>query len=148
MTTNHVPRNKFVDPRTGDEYEWHNNHDEEEESGRSRNISATANTGNVGLVRQAGDMDPFTLKWSGKILRRAQHDALWSWFKLCEHQTIYLGDFDGQEYEVQIVDLRTKRHRGEVVSQSGLNHHYWTYTIEFHVFAFLDGDMRDLSMPV
>lgn len=137
-----MPRDRFVNPANGQEYIWHQAHSEEEEFGKTRNIQARGTTGK-GRVLHEGSDEPMRLRWSGTYQYRAQHTALWTWFRLCDTQTIHLYDYDGQGYEVTITDFKPKRRRklSFTGKDAGVPHHFWEYTIEFLVVRFLNGDM-------
>jgi hypothetical protein len=138
-------RNRFTDPAAVvAAYDWPINHNEEEESGKARNITRTAPTGNVGLVKQQGDDGPFILKLKGHIKTRAQYAAFWQWYQLCRTQTIYFRDFDNQQYEVQITSFLPTRLRRHSYPGPGLDpyDHYWTYTMELEVYRFISGVMQ------
>lgn len=143
-----MARNRFTNPANGAIYDWHTNHDEEGDSGKTRNISHTAPTGHGGLIHQQGDDGPFTLHLQGKIVRREQYQAFWAWYALCRTQTIYFTDFDGQGYEVQITSFTPKRVRN--LTRAGHNPatHYWTYSLEMEVYAFRAGDMAGAGVTV
>lgn len=137
-------QNRFENPANGEIYQWPVNHDEEEEMGRARTISRSATTGNVGMVRQQGEDGPLILKWRGKILHRSQFQAMWRWFEISRTQTIWVADFDGNRYEVQITAFTPKRVRK--LSNHGRDKvntpwHYWEYGIEMEVIKVLWGDL-------
>lgn len=134
--------NRFIDPAgVLADYLWAINHLEEEETGKERPIDNTSNTANVGLVKQQGGTTPYTLRFSGTILQHAQLQAFWQWFELCETQTIYFRDFDGQEYEAQITSFKPKRVRvGRNPREPSLLAK-WEYTMEMQIYAFRAGDM-------
>jgi hypothetical protein len=131
----------FTNPATGASYSWAINHAEESEGGRSRQIDYEGNTGNVGLVRQQGELEPLGFSFSGTILTRAQLTEMLAWFLLCESQSIHFTDFAGDSYEVLITSFRPKRVRAVANARGGSDapHHYWTYTIELSVLAVLGG---------
>lgn len=135
--------NRFTNPANNAIYDWPLNHSSEETSGKARNITTTAPTGGVGLVRQQGDDGPYQLKWVGRILRRSQLAAMWEWYQLCRTQTIHLTDFDGQKYEGQITDFQPRRIRAERPGSADPQTHVWEYTFTFDVYRFIDGDMFD-----
>lgn len=138
-----MARDRFFNPLTGITYSWQRNHEEEDESGKQRAITHTANTGNVGLVRQQGEESPWIITWRGKIFHRSQFIQFWDWFRLCKIQTIHLIDFDDQGWEVQIIDLRMKRTRKLTAASpdATMRTHYYEYTIVFEVYDFLSGDL-------
>lgn len=143
-----MPRNRFTNPANGDHYDWSVNHSDEEPTGKARNISRTANTGNVGAVRQQGDDGATVLTFSGKINTRAQLQQFWAWYVLSKTQTIYLTDYDGQEYEVLITAFQPKRVRKlmSVSRDPGMPYHYYTYTITMEVLRFIAGDMASAGV--
>lgn len=134
-------RDRFRDLSTGETYEWHVNHDSEEQSGRARAINVTPNTAATEGLKSQGDQSPLVLSWSGTILHRAQHTAMWHFFELCQWYTIELRDFDGQTYEVVISAFKPQRIRGENKNDPSTPHHYWKYTIEFTIINLLSGDL-------
>lgn len=142
-----MARNKFTDPLTLASWDWPINHDEEQEVAKTRNISRSATTNNVGVVRQQGDDGPLTMKFSGTILHRSQLREFWRWYALCRTQTIYFTDFDGQEYEVQITGFAPTRHRTLLNPRDdSAPLHYWTYSIDLDVYKLRVGDMRDMGV--
>jgi hypothetical protein len=142
-------RNRFIDPAgVKDDYDWLVNHTEEEDAGKTRTITRTAPTSNVGLVKQQGEEGPSILRFSGTILDRSQFRAFWEWYMLCNTQTIHFRDFDEQVYEVQITSFVPKRVRKLLSPQrdASLPNHYWTYTMEMEVYSYVDGDLKDLGV--
>jgi hypothetical protein len=143
-----MAQNKFINPANNYTYAWLVNHSEEEETGKARNITRTAPTSGVGLVRQQGDDGPYLLKLSGTILDRSQLVAFWQWYAFCRIQTIDFEDFDGQRYEVQITDFAPKRIRKLFSPQRDPStpNHYWTYTMTLEVYTFKAGDMASVGV--
>lgn len=138
-----MARNRFVNPVDGFTYAWPVNHSEEEETGKTRNITRTAPTSGYGLVRQQGEDGPYLIKLSGTILDRSQLVAFWQWYAICRFQTIHFIDFDDQRFEVQITDFAPKRVRKLTAPSRDPSAptHYWSYTITMEVYAFIVGDM-------
>lgn len=138
----------FTDPLTGDTYTWQRRHENEDAAGKSRNISGTANTGHTGRVRQQGDDGPYILPLHGKIQHRDQLRQFWRWYRLCETQTIYFTDFDGQQYEVQIASFTPQRVRtlSNAAADAGMPHHYVQYDMTLEVYGFRAGDMHDMGV--
>lgn len=135
-----MARNTFIDPTTGEVYAWPINHSDEEEGGRDRAITTGANTGNVGLVKQQGELTPIVLRYTGTILQRAQYDAMLSWYARCESHTIYFTDFAGDSYEVIISAFHPRRQRTlRNPRDPSAPFWYWTYTIEMTVMAVRAG---------
>lgn len=135
--------NKFEDPKGGKTtYEWLINHNEEEASGKRRNITRSANTDGTGLVRQQGDDSPLVFKWSGTMLHNSQVKEMAEWMELSRTQTIYLEDFANDKYEVIITAFEPKRirtMRNPRASGDPERLYYWTYTIELEVIRVRDG---------
>lgn len=137
-----MARNRFVNPANGAVYNWQINHTEEDQQGKTRNITRTATTAGIGVIRQQGDDGQLILKLSGTILHRAQYQAFWQWYQLCNTQTIYFYDFDDQGYEVQITSFQYARKRTlRNPRDPSAAHHYWTYTMELEVYKVLGGDL-------
>lgn len=143
-----MARNKFTNPATAEEYSWVINHSDEEAFGKARNITESAPTGNVGLVKQQGDDGPLIKTLSGTILDRSQYQAMWQWFNLCASQTIYFTDFDGQKFEVQITSFLPQLHRKLTAASRdpSMPSSYWTYTISLEVYACLEGDLAEAGV--
>jgi hypothetical protein len=142
-----MARNRFTNPADGSFYDWQINHADEDAVSKSRNITRSGTTDNVGVVRQQGDAGPLTLKYSGTILHRAQLVEFWRWFEISRDQTIYFTDFDGQEFEVQITEFSPQRHRTlRNPRDPSAPLHYWTYSITLDVFAIRTGDMLDAGV--
>lgn len=133
-------RNYFIDPNTETAYAWHVNHKPEGDKGTSkkRNIELTANTGNVGLVRQQSDAEPTVLKREGYIITRAQEEEMWKFYELCESQTIYFVEFNGDAYEVQITSFEVQRKGTGGPTRSG-ERFYAEYELEMEVYGILTG---------
>jgi hypothetical protein len=136
-----MARDRFVNPANGAEYVWHTSHSDEAERPVSRNIAARLTTGHNRVLHESPG-EPTRMRWQGKIFHRAQLQAFWSWYRLCDTQTIYLYDFDGQGYEVQIESFAPTRVRK--LSYTGkdpsMPHHYYSYEITFLVYRFIAGD--------
>lgn len=141
-----VPRDQFVDPQTGETYNFHVNHSDEDDSGRTRDIQHSANTGLTGLVRQQGNQTPLLMRWRGSILHTAQHEALWRWFQKCEDRTIILNDFAGDSYEIIITSFQPLRKRGENNNDANAPLWYWSYTLEMEVVRVIDGALADAGV--
>lgn len=133
-------RNAFINPATATVYEWPVNHLPEGDEGteKKRAIQETANTGNVGLVKQQSGDQGVTIKRSGTILTLPHEQAFWEWWELSSSQTIYFVEFDGTAYEVQIVGYNPKKIGSGGPSKNGQKY-FIKYTIEMVVFAFLTG---------
>lgn len=138
-----MARDRFQNPVNGQIYNFPVNHDEEEPTTKSRTITRTANTGNIGAVRQQGDDGALLLKYHGRTPYRAQAQGLWAWYNLSKNQTIYFYDYDNQGYEVQITELSVTRRRK--LSYFGKDpsapHHTYEWSITMEVYAVLAGDM-------
>lgn len=143
-------QNRFRNPATGTVYNWHTNHDPqgEEMAGKSRAVTRVSNTSSSGVVLQQGEDGSYVIKLSGRIDMRAQFVQFWTWFKLSKTQTIYFRDFDGQEFEVMVTALQTKRvgKLGPSGRDPSVPHHTWQYSIEMTVIDFLSGDLADVGL--
>lgn len=133
-------RDAFINPADLTVYPWPVNHspDGDEGNDKKRTIQETANTGNVGLVRQQSGDQGVTLKRSGSILTFAHEEAFWHWFQLCAGQTIYYVEFSGDAYEVQIVGYDPRKVGSGGPSKNGKGY-FVKYTMEMIVFKFLTG---------
>jgi hypothetical protein len=138
-----MPRNKFINPANGHTYEWHRNHESEDAAGKTRAITGTANTGNVGRVRQQGMADPYERRLKGRIVHRAQFIEFWTWFQLCDTQTIVFEDHEGFQYEGQITAFTPRIVRKEYspTPDPGMPRHFYEYDMSFQVYRFISGDM-------
>lgn len=134
-------RNMFIDPRTGDEYLWQINHDEEDGTGRERPVESSQNVAGTRTIQTQGDLTPLKLRYSGSILTQAQLDAFWDWFHRCETQTIWFRDVADDEYEVTISSFIPKRVRVASNSRQLDKPWKWTYTIEMTVVKVRSGSM-------
>lgn len=141
---------KFVNPATGEQYVWPNNPDWDAEtkagSGyqqKQRQIERTSNTGNVGATKQQGDDGPFILHWEFTVYSAAHAAALWKWYALCDSQSIYLYDFDAEQYEGQIITCARARAGaaggpGDIQSRG----FYEQFVFEFEVWRFISGMLK------
>lgn len=143
-----MSRNRFTNPANGDFYDWILNHTDEEAFGKARNITESAPTGNVGLVKQQGSDGPLVKTLSGTILDRSQYKAMWEWFVLSGSQTIYFTDFDGQQFEVQITSFlpQLKRKLTSASRDPSMPNSYWSYTIAMEVYGLIAGDLADAGV--
>lgn len=133
-------RNYFIDPSTAEVYRWHANHRPDGDKGTSkkRAIELTANTGNVGLVRQQADSEPLLLKREGVLITLEQEEAMWRWYQLCEDRTIYFVEFNGDAYEVQITSFSVQRKGTGGPTRNG-ERFYAEYELEMEVYKVLTG---------
>lgn len=140
-------RNYWIDPATETAYAWPVNCDYagDEGSEKKRKIQETANTGNVGLVRQQSGDEGMVLKRSGSILTVPFEVEMWKWFNLCQSQTIYFVEFNGDAYEVQIIMYNPERVGVSGRAKNGKNY-YVKYKIEMTVFGFLAGVAADAGL--
>lgn len=143
-----MPRVAFIDPATGTTYEWHRGYEAEEDSGKTRQISGQANTGQTGRVRQQGDDGPYVRTVTGKIVHAAQRQQFWEWYELCKTQTIHLRDHDGAVYEGQIVALNMHpvRRLPNLAPDQNLRHVYYEYSLAFDVYDFVSGAMAEAGL--
>lgn len=144
-------RNRFRNAATGDTYEWHVNHSEEQELGKERSIEHTGLSGgflsgSTGVVRQVGLDSPMVLSFTGTIFHAAQHQEMIDWFQLCRTQTVEFRDFTGDEYEVLITSFKPIRKRTlRNPRDPSIPLHYWTYTITMEVIRFISGDWEGVA---
>lgn len=133
-------RNYFINPATHEVFKWNVNHKPDGDKGTSkkRQIETTANTGNVGLVRQQSADEPLVLVREGTLLDEAQEQMMWEMFALCKAQTIYFVEFNGDAYEIQITDFSVKRIGSGGPTRRGEGF-YATYEITMEVYNVLLG---------
>lgn len=127
----------FTDPRTASTYTWPANPNSEATAAKERQIERTSKTGNVGSVKQQGDDGPYILDWSILVATGAFEVALWEWYVLSELQTIYVTDWDGDEYEGQIIQLYRQRVPEPLKGRID----YATYNFQFEVYRFVSGTL-------
>lgn len=134
-------RNQFIDPRgVVPTYAWQVNHDTEDQFGRERQVTTSAPTGNVGLVRQQGEDSPLVISLSGSILHAAQHAAMRRYFDLSRGQTVIFTDFAGDSYEVLVTSFKPTRQRTiRNPRDSSIELHYWHYTLDMQVIRVISG---------
>lgn len=140
-------RDKFTDPATGKVYEFQTGHSEEEAIGKTRATTLSANTGNTGLVKQQGDVQPLVLKYKGTIRHKHQLEEFWAWYQLCETQTIHFTDFAGEEYEVIITEFAPLR-KPTVRNHSDPTNAplwYWSYDIVMEVISVVSGVLANVT---
>lgn len=133
-------RDAFINPATLEVYEWTVNHEYTGDTGneKKRAITETANSGNVGLIRQQGADEGMILKRAGTILTVEQEENFWRFFKLCDTQTIYFVEFNGDAYEVQISSYNPKRQGSGGPTRNGQGY-YVKWEMDMLVFNFLAG---------
>jgi len=142
-------RTTFTDPLDGSSYVWPYNpgFDAEQTAGKARSIERTSNSGNVGATKQQGDDGPYIIHWTFRVFTAAHELALWTWFVKCKSRTIYLADFEGAQYEGQIIELSRKRvgvlgGPGDT-PQRGF---YSEYDFRFEVWALRSGLLHDAGV--
>jgi hypothetical protein len=148
--------NTFIDPRTGDQWSWPINHNDETGSaaksggqgGLERNITYSAPTSGAITIRQEASPDPLSFSWKGTALTRAQHQQFLHWYGLSREQTIYLRDFSGDEFEVQILSYIPTRNPVAQNRNDMTNAPLWTYDyqIDIDVIAVISGDYAGLTV--
>lgn len=124
----------FTNPATGATYVWERNPSADGETAgfKQRNISRTSRTAtHVGPVRQQGDDGPIIHDWTINVLSSAMEEELWSWYVLCNTQTILVTDWDGDQYEGQIIYLSRARKAAST--------QYAVYEIQFEVYRLISG---------
>jgi hypothetical protein len=143
--------NKFIDPAgIVPTYAWPINHEKEEKSGKQRNVTNTAPTGNVGLVKEINAASPLQMTWKGQIFTKAQVTQMWKWWQLCESQTIFLEDFAGEKYEILIEEFDPVRVAvaRNLHDQANAPTWIWEYTFMFSVIGILTGPLADAGVTV
>lgn len=132
----------YVDDDGAVVYDWPINHSDEDDFGRQRNVEMTASTGGQRLVMQQGDPEPLILRLRGTILTFAQHEMMWAWWVWSTYRTVEFHDFDGNQYEVQILAYKPTRVRvaDNPRDRENAPHHIWRYSIEMLVVNVLSGD--------
>lgn len=142
-----MSRNIFKNPSNGNEYSWPINHSEEDDFGKRRSIEHGAKTNGTGLVRQQSDDGPIIIRLRGVIFHESQLQAMISWWKLCETQTIYFKDFQGNEYEVLITEFLPTRQRTIKNPRDFANAPYWfwRYEIAMEVVTIRAGDWSGVT---
>lgn len=110
---------------------------------KQRTIERTSNTGVVGATKQIGDDGPYVLHWEPLVFSEAMEQKLWEWYVLCKKQSIYVTDFNGEEYEGQLITMSRQRIGvlGGAVSGSDITskRYYRKYVVEFEVWRFISG---------
>jgi hypothetical protein len=101
----------FTNPKTAGTYVWEVNPaaDNEQPLSKQRVIERISNTANVGATKQQGDDGPLILDWQINVPTTAMETVLWEWYMLSKVQTIYVTDWEGEEYEGQIITLSRAR---------------------------------------
>lgn len=135
---------KFTDPKTGNTYTWAVNppYGGIQPQAKTRQIQRTSNTGNVGVTKQQGDDGPYIIHWQVAVFHKAQQTAMWQWYQLCKMQTIYLTDWEGNEYEGQIISMQDQwvgvvAGPGDATARAG----YSQMEMQFEVYRFVSGYM-------
>lgn len=129
---------KFTNPATSATYTWERNPSADTVTPKSRQVERTSTTGNVGAVKQQGDDGTYILDWQINILDAAMETALWEWYMLSRTQTIYVTDWAGEEYEVQIVAISRQRVPGALALT---NNQYMVYEVQMEVYRFISGPL-------
>lgn len=134
----------FTNPKTNAIYAWPVNPppDGPQQAQKLRQIQRTSNTGNVGVTKQQGDDGAFILHWTFNVFHAAQQQALWQWYMICKSQTIYLTDWEGNEYEGQIIAV-TEQWQGALAGPGDTNSRmgYVKMEMQFEVYRFISGAM-------
>lgn len=142
--------NTFIDPVTGETYDWAINHNDETgtaskgggQGGLERNYTVSAPTSFGIAIRQQAANDPLTFSWKGTALTRFQHQEFLRWYQKCSAYPIFLRDFSGDEYEVLITAYIPVR-KAVVANRNDLtNAATWVYDyqIDFDVIRVVSGD--------
>jgi hypothetical protein len=123
----------FTNPADNSTYVWPRNPLTEGAHEKPRNIERTSKTGNVGATKQQGDDGPYILDWTVDAFDSSFETALWTWYVLCQKQTIYLTDWLGEQNEGQIITLSRQR-------INDIQHHA-QYLMQFEVYRFISGPL-------
>lgn len=136
-------RDRFTDPKTGSFYDFNVNHNEEDAFDKRREMTRSGKTALTGLVRIQGEQSAMVLRLKGTVLKEAQDSEFWRWWELCETQTIYYRDFNGDEYEGFITRYSPQRVRvlRNFNDPANMPHHIIKYELEFEVVRFISGVM-------
>ncbi len=148
--------NVFIDPVTNEQWAWPINHNDETgtasksggQGGLERNITVSAPTGLGVHIRQQAANDPLSLSWKGTALTRAQHQEFLRWFKKCDHYSIILRDFSGDEFEVMITAYIPQRKPVAVNRNDLANAPLWIYDyqIDMDIIATISGDYANAGI--
>lgn len=135
----------FTNPATGAQYVWPHNPPPDgitQPSQKQRQIDRASSTGNVGATKQQGDDGPYILHWEPLVFTAAHEEALFTWYALCDTQTIYLTDWNGEEYEGQIVTLG-RQQIGALGGPGDTSQRlfYSKFIFEFEVYRFISGPL-------
>ena len=129
----------FTDPRTANTYAWPANPNIENTASKARIIERTSNTGNVGSMKQQGDDGPLILDWQIIVQSVTMETALWQWYTLSKLQTIYVADWDLEQWEGQIIMLSRQRVASGSIPAGGVTSEYATYQMQFEVYRCISG---------
>jgi hypothetical protein len=134
----------FTNPKDGSTYTWNINpgYTGIQPQTKTRQIQRTSNTGNVGTTKQQGDDGPYILDWQVEVFHQAQQVAMWHWYTLCKYQTIYVTDWEGNQYEGQITSMKDQwvgvlAGPGDATARRG----YSQMEMTFEVYRFISGYM-------
>lgn len=139
--------NIFRDPSgTVADYPWYINHTTEEKVQLSRQMANGAPTSDIGLLPQQGVEYPLVFQWHGSLFRQNDKNAMDAWYGLCRAQSIYLIDFDLNEYEILITDWDVQRVPVANNKRGGNIPWMWSYDITIRVLRILSGDYSAMSV--
>jgi hypothetical protein len=144
----------FFNPADSSSYVWPVNPDFTAEAVAQKQITIerTSNTNSVGATRQQGDDGPYLIHWDHLVYHNAHELAMWEWKKLSKKQTIYLTDFNNEQFEGQIVTLGSQR-IGVIGATGGLGEtnargFYWKFVFEFEVWRALTGPLETAGVEM
>jgi hypothetical protein len=148
--------NEFIDPVTAEEWSWPINHNDETgtaakgggQGGIERNYTISAPTSMGIQIRQQAANDPMSLSWKGTALTRAQHQKFLYWFAKCDHHTVILRDFSGDEFEVLITSYIPTRKMVAQNRNDMANAPLWVYDyqIDMDVISVISGDYAGMTL--
>lgn len=135
--------NRLIDPATGEIWDWPiNHHDESGSKGLVRNFTVSAPTSLNIRIRQQASNTPMATSWKGTALTRAQHQKFIHWWLKCEHNSLILRDFSGDQYEVMITSYVPTRRATAQNRNDMANAPTWVYDyqIDFDIINVISGD--------
>lgn len=148
--------NRFIDPATAETWDWPINHHDESgtgskaggQGGLGRNFTVSAPTSLGVRIRQQAANDPLSFSFKGTALTRLQHQTFLYWWKKCEHHSIILRDFSGDQFEVMVTAYIPVRKPVAQNRNDMVNAALWVYDyqIDFDVISVVSGDYAGVVM--
>lgn len=133
-------RNSFYDPAAGYQYDWSQNHSEEQGGTRTRSVTNDHPSGArwraIRAIRTQGYFDEAVLKLAGLAPTLAQHKAFLHFADLSTRQTIYFLHAAGEAWECLLSEYAPQR---EYLIQGPKGEKWvWPYTLQIDVIQPLD----------